>query len=347
MTTSRGAARDITAGQRRIVIWGAGSWGTALALHMANAGHAVSLWVYEAEQFEAMGRAGENADFLPGFSLPKNVELFHDPARVPAGAAAWLSVSPTQATRALWRTIGPLCPEGALIISASKGFEQGTLLPPSAVIEAFAPASCHPVVALSGPSFAHGLAAGDPTTVALAAPGLLRAEAAQRLVSHRPLRGYVSGDRVGVELGGAVKNVVALACGIAAGLGFGPNTIAALITRGLREIVRLGENMGADPQTFAGLSGMGDLVLTCTGEESRNRSVGVRLGRGETLAQILGSMKMVAEGVPTTRSVADLARKHGVDMPITFIVERILFQDLPPRDALDELLSRELKKEIG
>ncbi len=333
-------------GEGRVVVWGAGSWGTALALHLAQSGHPVSLWVYEAEQFDAMTRSGENADFLPGFRLPPNVGLFHDPAGSPPDAAAWLSVSPTQATRALWKIIGPLCPGGTLIISASKGFEQGSLLPPSAVIEAFAPASCHPVVALSGPSFAHGLAAGDPTTVALAAPDLARAESAQRLVSHRPLRGYVSGDRVGVELGGAVKNVIALACGIASGLGFGPNTIAALITRGLREIVRLGERMGADAHTFAGLSGMGDLVLTCTGEESRNRSVGVRLGRGETLSQILGSMKMVAEGVPTTRSVTDLARKHGVDMPIAFIVERILFQDLPPRRALDELLSRELKKEM-
>ncbi len=347
MTGARDPDSLLTVGQRRIVVWGAGSWGTALALHLAKSGHEVSLWVYEAEQYEAMRRSGENADFLPGFPLPPNIGVFHDPAQVPPGAFAWLSVSPTQATRALWRTIGPLCPPETLIISASKGFEQGTLLPPSAVIEACAPASCHPVVALSGPSFAHGLACGDPTTVALAAPDLWRAELAQRLVSHRPLRGYVSGDRVGVELGGAVKNVVALACGIAAGLGFGPNTIAALITRGLREIVRLGERMGADPHTFAGLSGMGDLVLTCTGEESRNRSVGVRLGKGEKLDSILSSMKMVAEGVPTTRSVADLARKHGVEMPIAFIVERILFQDLPPRDALDELLSRELKREIG
>jgi glycerol-3-phosphate dehydrogenase (NAD(P)+) len=330
----------------RVVVWGAGSWGTALALHLAQAGHPVSLWVYEAAQFEAMKASGENADFLPGFTLPEPVHLFHDPAEVPEGAVAWISVSPTQATRALWERIAPRCPGGALIISASKGFEKGTLLPPSAVIESLAPPSCHPVVALSGPSFAHGLAAGDPTTVVLAAPGLARAEMAQRLVSHRPLRGYASADRVGVELGGAVKNVIALACGIAAGLGFGPNTIAALITRGLREIVRLGEEMGADPRTFAGLSGMGDLVLTCTGEESRNRTVGVRLGRGEGIDGILGSMKMVAEGVPTTRSVADLARRHGVEMPITFSVERILFEGLHPRTALGELLSRELKREI-
>ncbi len=331
----------------KIVVWGAGSWGTALALHLARAGHEVALWVYEGEQYETMLRTGENADFLPGFPLSEGIRIFHDPSHVPAGASSWLSVSPTQATRALWSKIGPLCPEDTLVISASKGFEKGTLLPPSAVIEAHAPASCHPVVALSGPTFAHGLASGDPTTAVLAAPNLERAQAAQRLLSFKPFRCYASIDRTGVELGGAVKNVVALACGIAVGLGFGPNTIAALITRGLREIVRLGETMGADPYTFSGLSGVGDLVLTCTGSESRNRTVGVRLGRGEKLEAVLDSMKMVAEGVPTTRSVTDLARRNGVDMPITFAVERILFHDLTARTALDELLSRELKKEIG
>ncbi len=341
MSAPKGRKREL------VVVWGAGSWGTALALHLARSGRRVALWVYEEGQFDSMRRTGENADFLPGYPLPDAIRLFHDPKDVPEGAAAWLSVSPTQATRALWTKIGALCPERALIVSASKGFEQGTLLPPSAVIEAYAPSSCAPVVALSGPTFAHGLACGDPTTVVLAAPDPARAEAAQRLVSHNPLRGYASTDRAGVEMGGAVKNVVALACGIAVGLGFGPNTIAALITRGLREIVRLGETLGADPQTFSGLSGVGDLVLTCTGSESRNRTVGVRLGKGETLEGILASMKMVAEGVPTTRSVSDLARGKGVDMPITFAVERILFQNLPPRVALEELLSRELKREIG
>ena len=330
-----------------VVVWGAGAWGTALSLHLVKKGIPVALWVYEGDQFEAMVRTRENPDFLPGFTLPQEITLFHEPETVPFAAAAWISVSPAQATRALWRRVGAHCPEGALVISASKGVEQGTLLPVSALIEEHLSASSKPVVVLSGPSFAHGLASGDPTAVVLASPELKRAEAAQRLLSAPPLRGYASSDRTGVELGGAVKNVIALACGMAAGLGFGPNTVAALITRGLREIVRLGVSLGADSHTFAGLSGVGDLVLTCTGGESRNRTVGFRLGRGEPLDIILSSMKMVAEGVPTTRSVADLARRSGVEMPITFAVERILFQGLPPAQALEELLSRELKAEIS
>ncbi len=333
--------------ENRVIVWGAGAWGTALAVHLAGSCDRVALWVYEKYQYEAMKGARENVDFLPGTSLPENIDLFHDPEAVPCTASSWLSVAPAQATRALWKKIGRLCPEGTLVVSASKGIEQETLLPVSAVIEAYLPDSCKPVVALSGPSFAAGLARKDPTTVVLASPLADRAERAQHLVSAPPLRGYSSTDRTGVELGGAVKNVIALACGIAAGLGFGPNTIAAIITRGLREIVRLGVILGADPLTFSGLSGMGDLVLTCTGSESRNRTVGVRLGRGEPLEAILDSMKMVAEGVPTTRSVSDLARLHGADMPITSVVERILFQGLGPAQALDELLSRDLKHEMN
>ncbi len=331
---------------RRVAVWGAGAWGTALSIHLCRAGCEVALWVYEREQYEGMVARRENADFLPGFPLPEGLQLFHEPTRIPFEAETWLSVSPAQATRPLWRTIGPLCPADTLVISASKGIEKGTLEPVSALIEEHLPASCKPVVVLSGPSFAHGLAAGDPTAVVLAAPDHDRAVAAQRLVSLPPLRGYASLDRTGVELGGAVKNVIALACGVAAGLGFGPNTIAAIITRGLREIVRLGESLGADPHTFSGLSGLGDLVLTCTGGESRNRTVGVRLGRGEKLKDILASVKTVAEGVATTRSVADLARARGVEMPITFIVERVLYEDLPPAVGVRELLSRDLKQEM-
>ena len=331
---------------RRVVVWGAGAWGTALALHLHRMGHAVALWVYEGAQYEDMLEARENRSFLPGFELPEGLALFHEPERLPFQADAWLSVSPAQATRALWRRIGPLCPENALVISASKGVEQGTLEPVSALIEEHRAPSCRPVVVLSGPSFAHGLAQGDPTAVVAGSPDANRAERAQILVSAPPLRAYTSADRTGVELGGAVKNVVALACGMAAGLGFGPNTVAALITRGLREIVRLGTKLGADPHTFSGLSGLGDLVLTCTGGESRNRTVGLRLGKGERLDAILASMQSVAEGVPTTRSVAELARRNSVEMPITFVVERILYEGLPPADGVRELLSRDLKQEI-
>lgn len=331
----------------RVVVWGAGAWGTALALHLNRLGHEVHLWVFEEAQYKVMAQRRENPDFLPGFAIPGEVSLFHDPAEVPGSASAWISVVPAQAARALWLTIAASCPEGVLVISASKGIEQGSLLTPSPVLDSLLGGRCGPCVALSGPSFAQGLCAGDPTTVVLACPQEELALAAQRLVSGGNLRGYASVDRIGVELGGAVKNVIALACGIADGLGFGHNTQAALITRGLREISRLGAARGADPSTFAGLSGLGDLVLTCTGGESRNRAVGFRLGRGETLEAILGSMKMVAEGVATTRSVADLARREGVEMPITQVVERVLFRGLPPRAALDELLSRGLKAEMG
>ncbi len=334
-------------GPERTVVWGAGAWGTALALHLQRAGGSVALWVYEEAQFASMVECRENRDFLPGHLLPDSIRLFHDLREAPGDAAAWISVSPAQATRALWRQIGPRCASGTLVISASKGIERETLLPVSALIEEHLPLAAGPVVVLSGPSFAAGLAQGDPTAVVLASPDPSGAERAQRLLSHAPLRGYASTDRPGVELGGAVKNVIALACGMASGLGFGPNTVAALITRGLREIVRLGVAMGADPHTFSGLSGVGDLVLTCTGGESRNRTVGYRLGRGEPLASILGSMKAVAEGVPTTRSVAELARRHGVEMPITFVVERMLYEGLPPAQGVRELLSRDLKHEMA
>jgi glycerol-3-phosphate dehydrogenase (NAD(P)+) len=331
----------------RFVIWGAGAWGTALALHLARLGYEVHLWVFEEPQYRTMAGTRENLDFLPGITLPPGVSLFHVPSAAPPDARVWISVVPTQATRTLWSTVAPFCHKDTLVISASKGIEQGSLLTPCTVIDSLRVSGSPSCVALSGPSFAHGLCAGDPTTVVLACPQEESARAAQRMLSGGNLRGYTSVDRLGVELGGAVKNVIALACGIADGLGFGPNTQAALITRGLREISRLGAALGADPLTFAGLSGLGDLVLTCTGGESRNRSVGLRLGRGESLESILAPMKMVAEGVATTRSVADLALREGVDMPITHVVERVLFHGLAPRTALEELLSRGLKVEWG
>lgn len=330
----------------RVIVWGAGAWGTALALHLDRLGHEVHLWVFDASQYETMVAHRANPDFLPGYLLPPSLWLFHDSREAPQGAGVWLSVSPAQTVRALWTTIGPACPTETLVISASKGIEQGSLTTPCAVIDSLRPAGSRPSVALSGPSFAPGLASGDPTAVVLACPEEETARTAQVFVSGANLRGYASSDRLGVELGGAVKNVIALACGIADGLGFGHNTQAALITRGLREIARLGSSLGARPETFAGLSGLGDLVLTCTGGESRNRTVGCRLGRGEALDAILASMKMVAEGVTTTRSVADLVSRESVEMPITSVVERILFKGLSPRAGLEELLARELKTEM-
>lgn len=331
----------------RIIVWGAGAWGTALAIHLASSGRKVSLWVFEKEQYDTMLSRRENVDFLPGFPLPDELNLFYDPESVPRGAVAWLSVAPAQVTRALWSKIGSMCDTVTLVISASKGIEQKSLLSVSSVIEEHLPPGCAPVVALSGPSFAKGLAGGDPTAVVVASPDKEKTFMAQKLISSRPLRAYSADDRIGVELGGAAKNVVAISCGIAAGLGLGPNTVAALMTRGLSEIVRLGEAMGARARTFYGLSGVGDLTLTCTDAQSRNRTVGFRLGRGENLEEILASVKTVAEGVATTHSVADLARRYNVEMPITFTVERILYDGLTPSEALDELLKRRLKSEMG
>jgi len=331
--------------RQHVVVWGAGSWGTALAIHLARGGHETALWVYEDDLYPRMVQTRENEVFLPGFTLPDNLTLFHDPAEPPFPAPFWVSVVPTQHLRPLWERIGAACPQGTTVVSASKGLEKGTHLRPSQILEECLPGGRDPVVVLSGPSFASDLCKGDPTAVVFGCPDSAPASRTQHLFSHGHLRGYLSIDRTGVELGGAVKNVIALACGVAVGLGFGANAGAAIITRGLREIVRLGTALGAHPETFAGLSGIGDLVLTCTGGESRNRSVGVRLGQGERLSEILGSMKMVAEGVATTRSVSELARQKGVEMPITFVIERILFEDLPPRRALQELLARELKVE--
>jgi glycerol-3-phosphate dehydrogenase (NAD(P)+) len=327
------------------VIWGAGSWGTALALHLSKVCEGVGLWVFEEDQFQSMSKSRANEDFLPGCPLPANIRLFHEPEDFSPDAALWVSVVPTQFLPPLWNRIGPKCPGDTLVVSASKGIEQASLKLPCEILDAVLPAGAAPAVALSGPSFAAGLAAGDPTAVVFGCPDTKRAQRAQRLFSHDHLRGYVTRDRKGVELGGAVKNVIALACGIASGLGFGHNAVAAIITRGLSEIVRLGTALGADAQTFSGLSGIGDLVLTCTGGESRNRTVGTRLGRGEKLEDILHAMKMVAEGVATTCSVCELASREDVEMPITSAVERILYRGLSPEQALKELLARELKPE--
>jgi glycerol-3-phosphate dehydrogenase (NAD(P)+) len=328
---------------RNAVVWGGGSWGTALAIHLSKRVANVALWVYEKEQYLTMAELRANPDFLPGYSLPPNVALFNSLPDIPFKGDVWLSITPTQYLRSLWREIGGLCPDDALIISASKGLENDTLLLPSEIIESFAPGG--KVVALSGPSFARDFMNGDPTAVVFASPDGDKAKTAQELFSFDNFRGYLSTDRKGVELGGALKNVIAIASGLATGLGFGPNAVAAIITRGVREIARLGEVLGCSPHTFAGLSGLGDLVLTCYGAESRNRSLGIRLGRGEKLSDILSSMKMVAEGVPTTLSIQKLCGSLKIEMPISMAVYGIIYQDVPPKTALEKLLSRSLKRE--
>ncbi|HPA26865.1 MAG TPA: NAD(P)H-dependent glycerol-3-phosphate dehydrogenase [Acidobacteriota bacterium] len=328
---------------KRIVVWGGGSWGTALAVHLARRADRVALWVYDQGQYETMASARGNPDFLPGVALPENMDLFHRPPELPYQGDLWLSITPTQYLRNLWKEIAPRLEKTTIVVSASKGIENGTLLLPSEIIESFTGAG--DVVALSGPSFARDFVNGDPTAVVFASPGAENARKAQELFSFDNLRGYYSADRKGVELGGAVKNVIAIASGLATGLGFGPNAVAAIITRGVREISRLGATMGCQPETFAGLSGLGDLVLTCYGTESRNRSLGVRLGKGEKLQDILDSMRMVAEGVPTTLSIHKLRESLGIEMPISMAVHGIIYESVPPRKALEALLARSLKRE--
>lgn len=327
------------------IVWGAGSWGTSLAVHLSKKFEKVALWVFEEKQFKDMQKKRENIDFLKGVKLPDNIALFHDFNKMPFEGDLWLSVTPTQFLRSLWEKIGSLCEKKTLIVSASKGIENNTLLLPSEIISSFVKKT--PIVVLSGPSFAKDFAKGDPTAVVFASEDEKKARLTQEIFSFDNLRGYLSIDRKGVELGGALKNVIAIAAGISIGLGFGPNAVAAIITRGIREISRLGEILGCKKETFSGLSGLGDIVLTCYGEESRNRSFGIRIGRGEKMEDILKSMKMVAEGAPTTLSLKNLLQLHKVDMPLSYAVYTILYENVSPKIALEKLLSRSLKWEIG
>lgn len=327
------------------IVWGAGSWGTSLAVHLSKKFNEVALWVFEESQFKSMQKTRENSNFLEGIKLPKNIQLFHKPTNLPFSGDLWLSVTPTQFLRSLWGKIGSLCEKETLIVSASKGIENETFLLPSEIISSFV--KDRNIVVLSGPSFAKDFAKGDPTAVVFASEDEKIARLTQEIFSFDNLRGYLSVDRKGVELGGALKNVIAIAAGISIGLGFGPNAVAAIITRGIREISRLGEILGCKRETFSGLSGLGDIVLTCYGEESRNRSFGIRVGRGEKMEDILKSMKMVAEGVPTTLSLKNLLQLHKVDMPLSYAVYTILYEKVSPKNALEKLLSRSLKWESG
>jgi len=330
----------------KIGVIGAGSWGTALANMLAGKGYPVTLWAYEKDLVERMKMTRENDLFLPGFSLSSNLDFTADLSAAVSGKEMVLLVSPSQVMRlVVQQALGDFNPE-SLIVSASKGIENGTLLTMSQVLRELLPPSCHQRLAvISGPSFAKEVAAGIPTAVVAAAPQQDIAEQVQNIFTNAAFRVYTNNDILGVELCGALKNVMALAAGVSDGLGFGLNTRAALITRGLAEISRLGLALGAQAATFSGLAGMGDLVLTCTGDLSRNRSVGIALGQGKTLDEILNGMNMVAEGVKTTLSAYQLAAKVGVEVPITDQMYKILYQQKDPRQAVTDLLSRDLKAE--
>ena len=325
----------------RIAVIGAGSWGTALTKPLGDLGQTVSLWVHRKEHFEELKATRRNTAYLPGFVLAETVTPVFDLRQGVVGHTMIIMVVPSHVFREVFTGLEPYLENNAYVVSASKGIENDSLLTMTQVMEdvlsssADAGARNIKTGVLSGPSFAREVAAGLPTAVTVASRDMEAASHIQRALSTPLFRVYASTDVIGLELGGALKNIVAIAAGICDGLGYGTNTRAALITRGLAEISRLGASMGADPLTFSGLGGLGDLVLTCTGDLSRNRMVGLKLGQGNKLSTILSEMNMVAEGVKTTRSAWHLARK----------VYQVLYMDKPCRDAVRDLLGRSLKEE--
>lgn len=329
----------------RAAVVGSGAWGTALAALLAKKGHQVTLWCHEPEVARAVEEERTNP-YLEGIELPATLRAVTGMAEAVEGAELVLSVSPSQFVGGVMGKAAAHIPRDALVVSASKGIEMATLRRMDQVLDDTLPQELMTRFSvLSGPSFAAEVAREAPTAVVAASRDDAAGRRIQEVFQTGYFRVYTNPDVVGVELGGALKNVIALAAGVAAGLGFGHNTMAALITRGLAEIRRLGVAMGARKATFAGLAGMGDLVLTCTGDLSRNRTVGFRLGRGEPLAAILDDMSAVAEGVKTAEAVHELAARHGVEMPITEQVYAIVHEGRSPAEALRILMLRDPKPE--
>ncbi len=325
---------------------GAGSWGTALAKHLADKGHRTALWARRADLVHAMRATHENERYLRGIPLPETLEPSDDLRAVLRDADFVVVVTPSHGLRDMIREAKPLLRPGAPVVTASKGIENGSLMLMTDVLrDELGAGSEERLCALGGPSFAREVALSMPTAVCVASASEATAKAVQTLFASDRFRVYTTDDLVGVELGGALKNVIAIAVGAADGLGFGHNARAGLITRGIAEIARLAVHMGANPQTLAGLSGLGDLVLTCTGDLSRNRRVGLELGRGRSLSEVLADMTMVAEGVKTAASAHALAEREGVDMPITTEVYRALYESKSPGAAVESLLGRALRAE--
>jgi glycerol-3-phosphate dehydrogenase (NAD(P)+) len=326
-----------------IAVIGAGSWGTALAALLAEKEYDVSLWAFEKEIVETIYNTGMNNVYLPEVHLPANLKVTNDLKEAVKKSRYILNVVPTQFTRAVFTEAVKFIHENAVIISASKGIEQGTLLTVSSILKEI---TGHQTAVLSGPSFAKEVISKLPTAVTLATENPDTGLILQEIFSTHYFRVYTHTDMPGVELGGALKNVIAIASGISDGLGLGHSARAALITRGLVEIVRLGVSLGADEKTFSGLSGLGDLVLTCTGPLSRNYSVGVNLGKGMKLKDILLSTKSVAEGVTTALSAFELSRKQGIEMPIIEQIYEVIYKEKSPADAVSILMNRTLKSEF-
>ncbi|MEU1676644.1 NAD(P)H-dependent glycerol-3-phosphate dehydrogenase [Streptomyces roseifaciens] len=329
----------------RCAVYGTGSWGTAFAMVLADAGCEVTMWGRRAALVEAVNTTRTNPDYLPGVELPRSVRATTDPAEAARGAEFTVLAVPSQTLRGNLAEWAPLLPADTVLVSLMKGVELGTAKRMSEVIEEVAKVSADQVAVLTGPNLAKEIAARQPAAAVVACREESVARRLQAACHTAYFRPYTNTDVVGCELGGAVKNVIALAVGIADGMGLGDNAKASLITRGLAETTRLGLAMGADAHTFAGLAGMGDLVATCASPLSRNRTFGASLGRGMTLAETIAVTKQTAEGVKSCESVLDLARRHGVDMPITETVVEIVHEGKPPLVALKELMSRSAKAE--
>lgn len=335
----------------KIAVIGAGAWGTGLAIALGRKGtHEVTLWAYEKEVVESITRRRTNDLFLAGHAIPESVRATSSYGEALESAEIVVSVMPSHHTRRVFQSMSEFLSSRMLYVSATKGIENDTLLRMSEVMHEVLGARGvrARIGALSGPSFAKEVAKGDPTAITIASQDAELASTVQREFSDPTFRVYTNSDVAGVELGGALKNIIAIAAGVCDGLGLGHNTIAALITRGLAEITRLAVACGGHPQTMAGLAGIGDLVLTCTGGLSRNRTVGVELGKGRKLDEIIAGMHgMVAEGVLTTNAAVGLAKKMGVEMPITEQMHAILHAGKSPREAIRELMTRPSTSEIG
>lgn len=331
----------------KTTILGAGSWGTALAVLLAKSGHTVTLWARRGGLIHALENARENKQYLPGVRIPEAVTFDTSAGKALAGAGLVFYAVPSHAFRATLAATWPAVPPDAVVVNVAKGIEEDTLLRLS---EVFLQETNEPdlsrYVTLSGPSHAEEVGRDLPAAVVASSPYPEAAEYVQQFTMAPSFRVYTNPDIVGVELGGALKNIIALGTGITDGLGLGDNTKAALMTRGLAEITRLGVRLGANPMTFAGLAGVGDLIVTCTSRHSRNRRAGIEIGQGKSLAEALESVRMVVEGVRTTRAAHLLSRNHGVEMPITEQTYRVLFEGLAPGEALRNLMGRGQTREI-
>ncbi len=328
----------------KISIIGAGSWGTSLAIHLSGKFHEISLWVYEQELCDAISHTRENSWFLPGHLLSQNIHPTSSFKTAVEGHTLILLVVPTHVIRQTLSQMKPYIEKDCLVISASKGIENDTLLTGHQIIQDVLETN---TATISGPTFAKEVAQGIPSALLASAEDLMTAKQVQKIFATDKMKVFANDDLIGVEIGGALKNVIAIATGISDGLGLGHNTRAALITRGLVEISRIGTELGARPETFYGMSGLGDLVLTCTGDLSRNRQLGIQLGKGKTLKEIIENMKMVAEGVLTVKSAHSLIKKFKVQAAIMEETYQVLHENKPPSQALKDLMNVEISTEFA